>query len=99
LNHKKKLSTLLINQNVVNRTSAFPAVFSPSRAEVYGNTLTNIVDNFVTATRLANKAVLANSELINTPLQQTRNTVREYSKIGVNVARNIHQTANEFATR
>jgi hypothetical protein len=86
-------------ENVVNRTSAFPAVFSPSRAEVYGNTLTNIVDNFVTATRLANKAVLANSELINTPLQQTRNTVREYSKIGVNVARNIHQTANEFATR
>src|SRR5919108_2024685 len=44
-------------ENVVNRTSAFPAVLSPSRAEVYGNTLTNIVDNLVTATRLANKTV------------------------------------------
>jgi hypothetical protein len=85
-------------ENIVNRTSAFPAVFSPSRAEVYGNTLTNIVDNLVTATRLANKAIFANTELINTSLQQTRNTVMEFSKIGVNAAKNIHQTANEFAT-
>jgi hypothetical protein len=85
-------------ENIVNIVPAFPAVVSPTRADVYGNTFTNIVDNFVTATRLANKAVFANAELINTSLQQTRNTVREYSKIGVNAARNIHQTANEFAT-
>jgi hypothetical protein len=85
-------------ENVVNETPAFPAVVSPTRADVYGNTFTNIVDNLVTATRLANKAVFANAELINTSLQQTRNTVREYSKIGVNAAKNIHLTANEFAT-
>jgi len=85
-------------ENIVNRTPVFPGVFSPIRADVYGNTFTNIVDNFVTATRLANKAVFANAELIDTSLQQTRNTVREYSKIGVNAAKNIHQTANEFAT-
>jgi hypothetical protein len=85
-------------ENVVNRTSAFPAVFSPTRVEVYGNTLTNIVDNLVTATRLANKAVFANAELINMSLQQTRSTAMEFSKIGVNAAKNIHQTANEFAT-
>jgi hypothetical protein len=53
-------------ENVVNRTSAFPGMFSSSRAEVYGNTLTYLVDNFVTATRLANKAVFANAELIST---------------------------------
>src|ERR671924_1015425 len=85
-------------ENVVNRTSAFPAVFSPSRAEVYGNTLTNMVDNFVTATRLANKTAFANAELINTSLQQTRNNFREFSKIGVTAVKNINQTANEFAT-
>ena len=85
-------------ENVVNRTSAFPAVFSPSRAEVYGNTLTNIVDNFVTATRLANKTVFTNTELINTSLQQARNNFREFSKIGVTAVKNINQTANEFAT-
>jgi hypothetical protein len=85
-------------ENVVNRISGFPGVFSPTRVEVYGNTFTNIVDNFVTATRLANKTVFANAELINTSLQQARNNVREFSKIGVNVAKNVHQTANEFAT-
>jgi len=85
-------------ENVVNRTSGLSGVFSPSRAEVYGNTFTNIVDNFVTATRLANKTIFANTELINTSLQQTRNNVREFSKIGVNAAKNIHQTTNEFAT-
>jgi hypothetical protein len=66
---------------------------------VCGDILTNIVDNFVTATRLANKMVFANAELVNTSLQQARNNVREFSKIGVNAARNIHQIANEFATR
>jgi hypothetical protein len=85
-------------ENVVNRTSGLSGVFSPSRAEVYGNTFTNIVDNFVTATRLANKTIFANAELVNTSLQQTRNNVREFSKIGVNAAKNIHQTTNEFAT-
>ena len=78
-------------ENVVNRASGLSGVFSPSRAEVYGNTFTNIVDNFVTATRLANKTIFANAELINTSLQQTRNNVREFSKINVNAAKNIHQ--------
>jgi hypothetical protein len=84
-------------ENVVNRTSAFPAVFSPSRAEVYGNTLTNIVDNFVTATRLANKTVSANTEVINISLQQARNNFREFSKIGITAVKNVNQTASEIA--
>ena len=42
-----------------------------------------MVDNFVTSTRLANKTVFANAELINTSFQQARNNVREFSKIGV----------------
>lgn len=33
-----------------NRTSAFPGMVSQSRAEVYSNTFTNMVDNFVTRT-------------------------------------------------
>ncbi len=81
-----------------NRTSALPGMFSQSRAEVYGNTLTNIVDNFVTATRVANKAVFSNAKLINASFQQARNNIREFSKIGVNAVKNIHQATNEFAT-
>jgi hypothetical protein len=85
-------------ENVANRTSVYPGMFSQSRVEVYGNLLTNIVDNFVTATRVANKTVFANAELINASFQQARNNVREFSKIGVNAAKNIHQATNEFAT-
>ena len=81
-----------------NRTSAFPGMFPSSRAEVYGNTLTNIVDNFVTASRLANKSVFVSADLINTSFQQARNNMREFSKIGVTAAKNIHQATNDFAT-
>jgi septal ring factor EnvC (AmiA/AmiB activator) len=81
-----------------NRTSAFPGMCSQSKAEVYGNTLTTMFDNFVTAGRLANKTVFANAELINTSFQQARNNVREFSRIGVTAARNIHQASNELAT-
>ena len=56
-----------------------------------------MVDNFVTTTRLANKAAFANAELINTSLQQTRINAREYSRIGVNTAKNFHEAANEAA--
>jgi hypothetical protein len=85
-------------ENITNRTSAFPGMFSSSRAEVYGNTLTNMFNNFVTSTRLANKTVFANMELINTSFEQARNNVREFSRIGVAAAKNIHQATNEFAT-
>lgn len=85
-------------ENVVNRTTAFPGAFSSPRAELYGNTISNIVDNLVTTTRLVNKTVFANAGLFNTSLQQATNNVRELSKIGVNAAKNFHQTANEIAT-
>jgi hypothetical protein len=85
-------------ENVSNRTPAYPGMFSQSSAEVYRNTLTNMVDNFVTAGRLTNKTVFANAELINTSFQQARNNVREFSRIGVTVAKNIHQATNDFAT-
>jgi hypothetical protein len=85
-------------ENVTNRTSAFPGIFSSPRAEVYGNTLTNMFNNFVTSTRLANKSVFANMELINTSFEQARNNVKEFSKIGAAAAKNIHQATNEFAT-
>ena len=84
-------------ENVVNRTTPFSGVFSLPRTEVYANTVSNAVDNFVTATRLANRTVFANAELINTSLQQARNNAREYSRIGVNAAKNFHEAANEVA--
>lgn len=84
-------------ENVVNRTQSFPGLLSPARAEVYGNTFTNLIENYVTATRLVNKTVFANAGLISTSLQQASNNAREYSRIGVNAAKNVHETANELS--
>lgn len=76
--------------NRISRSITLP------RREVYTNTISNAVDNFVTATRLANKAAFTNAELINTSFQQARNNVREYSRIGVGAAKNVHQAVNEL---
>src|SRR5215207_11246195 len=92
-------------ENVVNRTTTpFPGVFSLPRTEVYTNTIrivlaysSSVVDNFVTTTRLANKTVFTNAELINTSLQQARISAREYSRIGVNTVKNFHEATNEVA--
>jgi hypothetical protein len=73
-------------------------MFPQWRAEVYDNIVIYMVDNFVTAGRLANKTVFANADLINTSFQQARNNMREFSKIGVTAAKNIHQATNDFAT-
>jgi vacuolar-type H+-ATPase subunit H len=70
-------------ENVANRTIPFPGVFSPPRTEVYTNITrtvfvytSNVVDNFVTTTRLANKTAFANAELVGTSLQQARSSKR-----------------------
>jgi hypothetical protein len=56
-----------------------------------------VVDNFVTTTRLANKTVFTNAELINTSLQQARISAREYSRIGVSTIKTFHEATNEVA--
>jgi hypothetical protein len=84
--------------------TAFPEVFSLPRDEVYTNTIRivqvytrTVVDNYITTTRLANKAAFTHAELINTSLQQVGNHAREYSRIGINAAKNFHETASEVA--
>ena len=84
-------------ENVANRTTAYHGAFYSPRAEAYANTVGNMVDNFVTATRMVNKTVFANAGLINTSLQQASDNAREYSRIGINAAKNIHEAANEIA--
>ena len=60
-------------------------------------TTNNIVDNLVTATRLACKTVFANAKLINTSFQKGGNNIREYFRIGVNDTKKYHETTNEVA--
>ena len=90
-------------ENVENRTpTAIPNVFSLPRTELYNNTIRmvhvytrTVVDNYITTTRLANKAAFTHAELINTSLRQVGNHAREYSRIGINAAKNFHEAASE----
>ena len=92
-------------ENFENRTpTANPEVFSLPRTEVYTNTIRmvqvytrTVVDHYITTTRLASKAAFTHAELINTSLQQVGNHAREYSKIGINAAKNFHEAASEVA--
>lgn len=92
-------------ENVEKRTpTAIPEMFSLPRTEVYTNTIrivqvytSTVVDNYITTTQLANKAVFTHAELINTSLRQVGNNAREYSRIGINAAKNFHEAANEVA--
>ena len=56
-----------------------------------------IADNYITTTRLAHKAVFTHAELINTSLRQVSNNAREYSRMGINAAKNFHEAAGEAA--
>ena len=92
-------------ENAENRTTtAIPEAFSLQRTEVYTNTIkivqiysSTVADNYITTTRLANRAVFTHAELINTSLQQVSNNAREYSRMGINAAKNFHEAANEVA--
>ena len=85
-------------ENVVNKTTNFTGIFSPARAsEIYANTLSNFVDNFVIATRVANNALFANAELFNTSLQQARDNAKQFSRIGVNTFTTFQQASSDTA--
>jgi hypothetical protein len=90
-------------EHVENRPpTAFPEMFLLPRSEVYTNTIRmvqvytrTVVDNYITTTRLGNKAAFTHAELINTSLQQVGNHAREYSRIGINTVKNFHEAATE----
>ena len=84
-------------ENVANRASAYPGVFSPSNVEVYTSNVSNLVDHFVTVTRLVNKTLFANAGLITSSLQQLSNNAMEFSRLGINAAKNVHETSSEIA--
>lgn len=82
---------------VTKGTAAPQGMFSLPAPEAYANTVGKIVDNFITVNRMVNKTVFANAGLVNTSLQQASNNAMEYSRIGINACRNIHEMANEIA--
>jgi hypothetical protein len=84
-------------ENVANRASTYPGIFSESRVDAYSNTVSNLVDHYVTAMRLVNKTIFANAGLITASLQQLSNNAMEFSRLGVTAAKNVHETSSEMA--
>jgi len=68
-------------------------------ADNYARVVSSFVDNTIAATRVANNAVFANMEAFKTSIQNARDNVREFSRIGVNSARTFEQTSRDTTTR
>jgi hypothetical protein len=67
-------------------------------AETYGTVVSSFAENVIAATRLTNNAVSANMELFSTALQQTKNNSKEFSRLGVNVAKVFTEASNDVVT-
>ena len=66
-------------------------------AETYGTIASSFTDNMVAVTRLTNNTISANLELVRTVLQQTKDSTKEFSRLGVNTARLVNEASNDMA--
>ena len=88
-------SSFLPQIDAINR--AFTSTWMSPRyiTQVYANMVSNFANNWIAAARLANNAVFANMEAFRTTMQQTRDNTKELSRISVNTARSLEQTARD----
>ena len=86
--------------NVNEITANWVTLFSPRRvSEVYANVVSNFANNVVTAIRVTNNMIFENMEAFKTSLQQTKDSVKEFSRIGVNGAKTFEQTSSDNNAR
>ncbi|MFL6383788.1 MAG: hypothetical protein ACJ712_02310, partial [Nitrososphaeraceae archaeon] len=72
---------------------------SPRRVtEVYAGAVSSVTDNTVAAARLVNNTVFSNLDAFKTSIQNTRDNLKEFSRIGVNAARAFEQTSKDTRT-
>ncbi|MFL6460340.1 MAG: hypothetical protein ACJ71J_05255 [Nitrososphaeraceae archaeon] len=69
---------------------------SPRRVtEVYARAVSSVTDNTIAATRVVNNTVFSNLHAFKTSIQNTRDNLKEFSRIGVNAARTYEQTSRD----
>ena len=69
---------------------------SPRRmTDMYVRTVSNIADNTVATARLVNNTVFSNLDAFKKCVQNTRDNLKEVSRIGVNAARTYEQTSRD----
>src|SRR5689334_17406106 len=75
------------------------SVVSPRHVvDNYARVVSNVADNTVTATRLINNSIFANMEAFKTCVQNARDNVKEFSRIGVNNAKTFEQVSRDTTT-
>ena len=57
--------------------------------------VSNFADNIIAASRIANDIIFANMEAFRTTIQQARDNTKEISRINVNTARSLEETARD----
>ena len=73
---------------------------SPTRiTDIYARTVSSIADNTIAATKLVNNTVFSNLDAFKTGVQNTRDNLKEFSRIGVNAARIYEQTSRDTTLR
>jgi ElaB/YqjD/DUF883 family membrane-anchored ribosome-binding protein len=87
-------------ENVNEITANWVTLFSPRRvSEVYANVVSNFANNVITAIRVTNNMIFGNMEAFKTSLQQTKDSAKEFSRIGVNTAKTFEQTSSDNNAR
>jgi hypothetical protein len=64
-------------------------------ADNYARIVSNLADNTIAANTMLNNAIFANLEAFKTCVQNARDNVKELTRIGVNSARTVEQTARD----
>jgi hypothetical protein len=67
--------------------------------DIYSRTVINIADNTVAAAKLVNNTVFSNLDALKASIQNTRDNLKEFSRIGVNAARTYEQTSRDTTSR
>jgi hypothetical protein len=81
-------------ENANSRFWNYWSISPKGLAETYGTVVSSYADNVIAATRLTNNAISANMELFSTALQQTKDSSKEFSRLGVNAAKVFNEASN-----
>ena len=85
-------------ENANSRFWNYWSISPKGMAETYGTVVSSFADNVIAATRLTNNAISANMELFSTALQQTKDSSKEFSRLGVNTAKVFNEASNDIVT-
>jgi hypothetical protein len=83
---------------VANRVFTASWVSPRHFVDNYTRVVSTIADNTVTATRLVNNAIFANLEAFKRSVQNVRDNVKEFTRIGVNSVKTLEQVSRDSTT-